>query len=241
LAETKETLLRVEDISAGYGRIEALHGVSLSVMRGEIVSLIGANGSGKSTLLKAVMGLLPISRGTIFFNCCDISRQSVESRVAHGIALVPEGRGVLAPMTVAENLALGAYHRRDDPDSDLNAVFVRFPILKEKIKQTAGNLSGGQQQMLAVGRAIMASPQLLLMDEPSLGLSPIVTSELFEAFVQMKKEGFTILLAEQNAKKALQCADRGYVFEIGRVIMEGTSDELQGNSIVQKAYLGLSS
>jgi len=238
LAGNETPLLAVDQVHVFYGRIEALKGVSLEVDRGEFVTLIGANGSGKSTTLKAILGLQPASRGSISFLGREITRTAVESIVTRGIALVPEGRGSLAGMNVAENLELGAYHRRDDTGPDLEKVFQRFPVLAQKQHQLAGSLSGGEQQMLAIARAMMAAPKLLMMDEPSLGLAPIVVGNLFKTITGLRDEGFTILLAEQNAAKALQSADRGYVFETGRIALEGRVEDLRSDPNVRRAYLG---
>jgi len=231
-------MLKVENLSVSYDRIEALRQVSLQIEKGELIALIGANGSGKSTTLKAILGLKQANRGTIIFMGRDITKRSVENIVASGIALVPEGRGILQLMTVSENLDLGAYHRKDDISKDLKAVFDRFAVLHERRNQLAGTLSGGEQQMLAIARAMMASPRLLMMDEPSLGLAPLIVTHLFGTIVELKKDGYTILLAEQNVGKALRCADRSYVFEVGKIVLEGAAQELINNEMVRQAYLG---
>ena len=231
-------LLHINSISVSYGRIDALRDVNIHIKQGEFVTLIGANGSGKSTLLKAILGLQRASKGSIMFMGRDITRSSTESIVAQGISLVPEGRGVLPLMTVEENLELGAYHLKGNIGDKLEAVFARFPILRERRAQKAGTLSGGQQQMLAIARGMIATPKILMMDEPSLGLAPIIVTELFNTIGKLKREGFTILLSEQNALKALAYADRGYVFEVGSVVLEGTAQELIDNAQVRAAYLG---
>jgi branched-chain amino acid transport system ATP-binding protein len=238
LAQNKSHLLEVKGLTVHYGNILALEGVDLEVQRGEIVTLIGANGAGKSTFLKAILGVQRASQGTIRFRGDDITRTPTDKIVASGIAIVPEGRGVIAEMSVIENLELGAYHRTDEIGSSLKTIFDRFPILQERKHQHAGTLSGGQQQMLAICRAMMAKPSLIMMDEPSLGLAPILVKTLFETISQLREEGQTILLAEQNARMALRIADRGYVFKKGRVVLSGTEKDLTDNEEVQQAYLG---
>jgi branched-chain amino acid transport system ATP-binding protein len=238
LAQKRGNILKVENLSASYGRVSAIRQVSLEVNEGELVALIGANGAGKSTLISAVLGIAPVKSGTIRFMGQDITGKSTDSIVASGIAVVPEGRGLLPLMTVLENLQLGAYHVKGDITRYLERAFDRFPVLAERKSQPAGTLSGGQQQMLALARALMSSPKLLMMDEPSLGLAPLAVNELFEMIDDLKKEGQTILLSEQNARKALQYADRGYVFEVGNIVLEGTAQELTGNPQVRYAYLG---
>ena len=231
-------LLRVKDLSISYGNIIAIREINLKVEKGEIVTLIGANGAGKSTLVKGILGIQRPSRGSISFLGQDITWTTVDRIVASGIVLVPEGRGIVMEMTVMENLELGAYHRREGVLVSMEQVFEQFPILRERKHQKAGLLSGGQQQMLAIGRALMADPVLIMMDEPSLGLAPILVHQVFEIIAGLKKSGHTILLAEQNARKAVQIADRGYVFEKGRIILEGPSQDLIHNEMVSKAYLG---
>lgn len=238
MAQKRGNILKVENLSASYGRVSAIRQVSLEVNEGELVALIGANGAGKSTLISAVLGIAPVKSGTIRFMGQDITGKSTDSIVASGIAVVPEGRGLLPLMTVLENLQLGAYHVKGDITRYLERAFDRFPVLAERKSQPAGTLSGGQQQMLALARALMSSPKLLMMDEPSLGLAPLAVNELFEMIDDLKKEGQTILLSEQNARKALQYADRGYVFEVGNIVLEGTAQELTGNPQVRYAYLG---
>jgi branched-chain amino acid transport system ATP-binding protein len=238
LVQSEASILKIESLSVSYGNIRAITQVSLEVQLSETVAIIGANGSGKSTLLAAVIGIQHPDSGTILFNGNNITGRPTESIVASGISLIPEGRGVLTTMTVEENLLLGAYHVKGDITKRLDQTFQLFPVLRERRKSPAGTLSGGQQQILSIGRALMASPKLLMMDEPSLGLAPLMIKELFDLIAELKKEGQTILLAEQNARKALQCADRAYVFESGRVLMQGTSQELVNNPKVRQAYMG---
>lgn len=233
-----DNILKVDDLSVSYGQISALRQVSLEVNRGEIVALLGANGAGKSTLLAAIVGVVHAQSGRILFKGQDITHKPSDTIVASGLAIVPEGRGMLPLMTVMENLQLGAYHARGSFSDRVNWVFDRFPILRERKKQQAGTLSGGEQQMLAIGRALMSEPELLLMDEPSLGLAPLVVNNVFEIMEGLKKEGYTMLLAEQNARKALRCADRGYVFDVGRIVLEGTANRLASDPALHGAYLG---
>jgi branched-chain amino acid transport system ATP-binding protein len=234
----KNNILKVEDISVSYGPVRALRHVSLEVNEGELVALIGANGAGKSTLLETVLGINRVDSGTIRFMEEDITRTPTERIVASGICLIPEGRGILPLMTVLENLQLGAYHLKADVNQYLAGVSHRFPVLGERSKQMAGTLSGGEQQMLSVGRGLMSSPKLMMLDEPSLGLSPVAVAELFKIIVDLNKEGYTILLSEQNARKALQYAHRGYVFETGSIVLSGTAQELASDPRVRQAYLG---
>ncbi|MGX9136497.1 ABC transporter ATP-binding protein [Rummeliibacillus sp. JY-2-4R] len=233
-------MLKVNDINVFYGNIQALKGVSLEVNEGEIVTLIGANGAGKSTLLKTLSGLLKPKQGTIEYLGNSISGKPAQAIVKAGISQVPEGRRVFANMTVEENLELGAYLRNDRAEiaKDKERIFKIFPILLERRKQLSGTLSGGEQQMLAMGRAIMAKPKLLLLDEPSMGLAPIMVKTIFNTIEAISKEGTTILLVEQNAHMALSVADRAYVIETGRVVLSGTAKELQESEEVKAAYLG---
>jgi branched-chain amino acid transport system ATP-binding protein len=232
-------LLEVEDVHARYGAIEALRGVSLTVEDGEIVTLIGSNGAGKSTTLRAISGLTPASGGRIEFAGEDITRAPTEYIVGRGIALSPEGRHVFPRMTVRENLDLGA-HRRRGPEitEDLDRVFSLFPRLEERERQKAGMMSGGEQQMLAIGRALMARPRLLMLDEPSMGLAPILVERIYETIAEINRSGVTILLVEQNANYALDAAKRGYVLETGRVALANDSRALRDDPEVQRAYLG---
>ena len=233
-------LLEVNDIHAHYGGIQALGGVSLHVEEGEVVTLIGSNGAGKSTTLRAITGLTPASGGSIVVDGEDITRVPAHEVVRRGIALSPEGRHCFSRMTVRENLELGAHRRRRDPSVsvDMERVFDLFPRLKERQRQKAGTMSGGEQQMLAMGRALMASPKVLLLDEPSMGIAPILVQRIYETIEQINRDGMTILLVEQNANYALDVSRRGYVMETGRIVLEGDSDKLRTDPEVQRAYLG---
>ncbi len=240
MPETAETMLKVDHLSVNYGAIKAVRDVSFDLKKGEIVTLIGANGAGKSTILKTVSGLLHPASGDILFEGRSIAKMSAPKIVAEGISQVPEGRRIFAGMTVKENLQLGAYLRKDKDgiEKDMEAMFKRFPILKERLKQDAATLSGGEQQMLAMARALMARPKVLLLDEPSMGLAPIYIQEIFDIVKSINKEGMTVLLIEQNARQALSIADRGYVLASGEAKMSGTSHDLLNDPAVQKAYLG---
>jgi branched-chain amino acid transport system ATP-binding protein len=234
-------MLKVENLHVHYGGIHALRGISLEVPEGQIVALIGANGAGKSTTLRTISGIVRASAGRLLFEGQDISRLEAHEIVELGMAMVPEGRRVFTDMSVWENLYLGA-HTRTDPDGvqeDLEWIYSLFPILKERTSQSAGTLSGGEQQMLAVGRALMSRPRLLMMDEPSLGLAPILVQQVFGIIERIHREGRTILLIEQNARAALQVADYGYILETGEVVLEGPGQELAENDDVRKAYLGV--
>ena len=234
-------MLSVESVSAGYGKVMAIRDVSLKVDAGEIVVLLGANGAGKSTLLRTVSGLLKPATGRIILNSVDIGGMKPHRIVADGVVHVEEGRGILSRMTVLENLDMGSYLRKDTVaiKEDMEAVFEKFPVLKERQSQSAGSLSGGEQQMLAIGRALMARPKILLLDEPSHGLAPIFVSNIFSTIRHLAThDKYTILLVEQNANQALEIGDRGYVLETGRVVLEGTAKELSSNDEIQKAYLG---
>jgi branched-chain amino acid transport system ATP-binding protein len=232
-------LLEVQDIRARYGSIEALKGVSLSVEEGEVVTLIGSNGAGKSTTLRAISGLTPASAGSVRIGGEEITRVPAHEIVSRGIALAPEGRHCFPRMTVRENLDLGA-HRRRGPEvaQDLERVFELFPRLHERAKQKAGTVSGGEQQMLAIGRALMARPRLLMLDEPSMGIAPILVQRIYETIAEINRSGVTILLVEQNANYALDVSSRGYVLETGRVVLSGESASLRDDPEVQRAYLG---
>jgi branched-chain amino acid transport system ATP-binding protein len=236
-----EPLLEVDNIHTYYGNIHALKGVSLKVRKGEIVTLIGANGAGKTTTLRTISGLLKPRVGHVKFEGEDIGSYAAHELVYKGVAMVPEGRGVFAKLTVAENLDMGAFSRKDNDKirEDRNHVYELFPRLAERHRQVAGTLSGGEQQMLATGRAMMARPRLLLMDEPSMGLAPILVDGIFDAIEQINKEGTTILLVEQNASMALQIADRGYVLQTGEIVLSDRCSNLVKNSEIQKAYLGI--
>ena len=232
------SLLYIKDLKVSYGGIEAIKGISLNVEKGEIVTLIGANGAGKSTTLRAISGLVPIREGTITYDGQVISGQSPQKIVSEGIGMVPEGRRVFPNLTVLENLKVGAYLRKDDLTPDIEHVYQLFPRLKERSWQMAGTLSGGEQQMLAVGRAMMMRPKLMMMDEPSLGLAPLVIRDIFKIIQTLHDEGITILLVEQNANAALRIADSAYVLETGSITMHGTGRELLDNPQVKEAYLG---
>ena len=234
------SMLKVKDLKVNYGGIEALKGISFDVEQGQIVTLIGANGAGKSTTLRAISGLVKTASGAINFLGRDIIPFNAQQVVAEGIAMVPEGRRVFDNLTVKENLKIGAYLRkdRDEIESGIEDIYQRFPRLKEREWQLAGTLSGGEQQMLAVGRAMMARPKLLMMDEPSLGLAPLVVRDIFAIIRELKAEGITILLIEQNANAALRCADQAYVLETGRITMSGTGAQLLADQRVRDAYLG---
>ncbi len=231
--------LGVRGLRAGYGGIEVLHGVELTIEPGEIVALIGANGAGKTTLLKTVSGLIRPTGGRIEFEGREIARQPAHKTVEMGISQVAEGRAILKRMTVIENLRMGAHTRRDrEIESDVAAMLDKFPALGARRKQPAGTLSGGEQQMLAIGRALMARPRLLLLDEPSLGLAPMIVTQIFRTLRELREEGNTIFLVEQNARRALQLADRGYVLERGRIALEGAGERLLDDPEVQRTYLG---
>jgi branched-chain amino acid transport system ATP-binding protein len=253
-------ILEIQNLVVRYGAIEALHGISLHVDAGQIVCLIGANGAGKSSLLRCISGLIPASAGTIAYCCPDgneartstdrhaakapaeilLNRTAAHRIVARGISHVPEGRGIFADMSVQENLDLGAYLRRDRAEmaADLERVFTLFPRIKERKRQMAGTMSGGEQQMLAIGRALMSRPRVLLLDEPSLGLAPLLVEQIFRVIGEINRQGVTVLLVEQNAHMALQVAHHAYVLETGKVVMEGPAAQVRGNDQVRKAYLG---
>jgi branched-chain amino acid transport system ATP-binding protein len=236
-------VLRLRNVDAGYGKLSVLRRVSLHVSPGEIVTIVGANGAGKTTLLRTVAGLVRPRAGEISFDGADVTRLATERVVALGCSLVPEGRQVFAPMPVRENLLLGAHvqyarGRRAEVAEDLERVYGLFPILRQREHQLAGTLSGGEQQMLAIGRALMARPKLMMLDEPSMGLAPLVVKDIFAIVRRISEEGTTVLLVEQNARSALRLASRGYVLETGRIVLQGTADELLSNRDVQRAYLG---
>jgi branched-chain amino acid transport system ATP-binding protein len=236
-------VLKLQSVVTYYGRVLALRGVSLHVEPGEIVALVGPNGAGKTTVLNTISGIVGARSGKVVFDGRDITTKSPESLVRMGLTQVPEGRQLFADMTVYENLLLGAYRRSRASKmahlrEDLDRVYTMFPILKERMSQLAGTLSGGEQQMLAIGRSLMARPRMLLLDEPSMGLAPLVAKDIFKAIQDLRKDGVTVLIVEQNAKAALAIAKRTYVMETGRVVMEGLSSELSGNPEIQRAYLG---
>ena len=233
-----ENILKVNDLKVNYGGIEAVKGISFDVPRGEIVTLIGANGAGKSTTLKAIAGLVKPTAGSIEFEGDSITGKDSSDIVSRGITLVPEGRRVFSNMTVLENIKIGAYLRSDDLTDDINWVYDLFPRLKERSWQLDGTLSGGEQQMLAVARALMSRPQVIMMDEPSLGLAPLIVKGIFDIIKEINKRGVTVLLIEQNANMALKAANYAYVLETGKISMSGTGAELLVNEDVKKAYLG---
>ena len=233
------TMLVVDDVFSGYGKSQVLHGVSLSVDEGEIVALIGANGAGKTTLLKTISGLVQARSGTIRFQDTEIQNLSAHRIVESGVSQVAEGRAMLKRMTVLENLRIGAHVRKDkEVGQDIDQIFSKFPVLGERHNQLAGLLSGGEQQMLAIGRALMARPRILLLDEPSLGLAPMVVTEIFRTLRALRDDEKTIFLVEQNARRALQVADRGYVLERGQITLEGTGQRLLNDATIQQTYLG---
>jgi branched-chain amino acid transport system ATP-binding protein len=234
-------LLELENVTLLYGRIQALHGISLTVGEGEIVALIGANGAGKSTTMRAISGLRPVAEGSIRFDGQDITKLRADLRVVRGVSQSPEGRGIFPGMTVRENLEMGAYTRRNrvEINQDMERAFTLFPRLKEREKQVGGTLSGGEQQMLAVGRALMSRPKLLLLDEPSMGLAPMLIQQIFDIIVEINQQGTTVLLVEQNAQQALSRAHRAYVLETGRIVKSGTGAELLHDPAVKDAYLGV--
>lgn len=234
-------LLEVNNIHCYYGNIHALKGLSIHVEEGEIVSLIGGNGAGKTTTLRAISGLLPPRMGSITLDGQDTSVYKAHQLVSQGIAMVPEGRGVFSKLTVLENLEMGAYHRKDKDgiEQDLRHIYEIFPRLEERKNQVAGTLSGGEQQMLATGRALMSRPSLLLMDEPSMGLAPVLVEAIFTTIEEINKNGTTVLLVEQNAHMALQIANRGYVLQTGEIVLQDTAEALRKNEMVQKVYLGI--
>jgi branched-chain amino acid transport system ATP-binding protein len=231
-------LLQLEDLSVAYGQVEAVRGVTLAVPEGSLVALIGANGAGKSSTLAAVSGLVRPAGGRVRFAGQDITSWPSHRRVADGIVQVPEGREILVSMSVRENLELGAWHQRDDLGARIDEVVAGFPVLAQRMSLSAGSLSGGEQQMLAIARALLARPRVLLMDEPSMGLAPMLVDEVFDVIDRIRHDGTTVLLVEQNAHRALAAADHGYVMETGEIVLDGPADELLSNSRVIEAYLG---
>lgn len=233
-------MLEIKDLEVYYGVIQAIKGISFEVNEGEVIALIGANGAGKTTILHTISGLITPKRGSVSFEGKEITKTPAHKIVEAGIAQVPEGRRVFASLSVLQNLRLGAYTRKNKQEIEqtLQMVYSRFPRLEERKNQPAGTLSGGEQQMLAMGRALMSEPRILLMDEPSMGLSPIFANEIFDIIQKVSEAGTTVLLVEQNAKKALSIADRGYVLETGRIVLEGKASELMNDESVKKAYLG---
>lgn len=233
-------MLKTENLEVSYGMIRAIKGISFEVNRGEIIALIGANGAGKTTILHTVTGLVQAKAGKIMFNGQDLLKTPAHKIVGMGIAHVPEGRRIFGELTVYENLVMGAFTRKDKNEikDSFEMVYTRFPRLKERRNQIAGTLSGGEQQMLAMGRALMSKPEIILLDEPSMGLSPLYVSEIFDIIKEINKSGTTVLLVEQNAKKALAIANRAYVLETGNMVLEGDAQELMNNESIKKAYLG---
>ncbi len=234
----QNNILKVEDLSVSYGHIKALEGVNIEVGKGEIVVLVGSNGAGKTSIMETILGVnIPVS-GRITFKGKDISGVPVDRNVRSGLTLVPEGRGVFSTMSVLDNLLLGAHHSLKGSDKKLDLAFDAFPVLGERRSQVAGTLSGGERQMLAIARALMSSPDMIMVDEPSIGLAPIIVNDIFDILVNLNKEGYSILLSEQNVYKALKCAHRGYVLETGSVVKEGTSETLLNDPAIREAYLG---
>lgn len=233
-------MLQIKDLQVYYGVIQAIKGISFEVNEGEIIALIGANGAGKTTILHTVSGLIPAKTGSVEFEGKELTKTAPHKIVQMGMAHVPEGRRVFQELTVFENLKLGAYTRKDkaEIEQSLKMVYERFPRLEERKKQVAGTLSGGEQQMLAMGRALMSKPKIILMDEPSMGLSPLLVSEIFDIIKSINESGTTVLLVEQNAKKALSIADRAYVLETGNIVLEGAAKDLMNDDSIKKAYLG---
>ena len=233
-----KNILEVRDLSVSYGGIRAVKGISFEVPEGQVVTLIGANGAGKSSTLRSIVGLEKPAGGSILFEGQELSHMGTEQIVTTGITLVPEGRRVFPNLSVLENLKIGAYQRKDSLEEDIQWIYGLFPRLQEHSWQMAGTLSGGEQQMLAIGRALMSNPRLLLLDEPSLGLAPIIIQQIFDTIEQLREQGMTIFLVEQNANQALKLADRGYVLENGHVVLSDTGDALLANEAVRSAYLG---
>lgn len=233
-------MLEIKDLEVYYGVIQAIKGVSFEVNQGEVIALIGANGAGKTTILQTITGLLSPKKGSVIFEGQDLTKIPAHKIVSLGMAHVPEGRRVFSDLSVLENLKMGAFTRKDknEINESLQKVYARFPRLEERKNQRAGTLSGGEQQMLAMGRALMSNPKIILMDEPSMGLSPILVNEIFDIIQSVSKSGTTVLLVEQNAKKALSIADRAYVLETGNIVLEGSSGDLLNNDSIKKAYLG---
>lgn len=234
-------MLNIEKISASYGDLRVLFDFSMHIDEGEVVCLVGSNGAGKTTLLRIISGLMPVTSGKITFQGCDLLTQKAYKRAELGIAHIPQGRGILGTFTVKENLIMGAYAKNVRPnfEKNLHKVYKNFPILEERTNQMAGTLSGGQQQMLAIGRALMMEPKFLMIDEPSLGLAPIMVEEVFNIIKEVAAQGMSIFIVEQNLMQALSIADRGYVLEVGKLALEGKSDDLLNNDKVRKAYLGI--
>ncbi|MBN2048920.1 MAG: ABC transporter ATP-binding protein [Spirochaetales bacterium] len=231
-------ILQVQGLEVSYGHIQALKGLDLEIMKGEIVVLVGANGAGKTTLMETILGVNKVGKGDILYKGKSILGKPADKNVRDGMFLVPEGRGVFAWMTVKDNLLLGAHHNIRQADEKMKAVFESFPVLSERRDQVAKTLSGGERQMLAIARALMSSPELIMIDEPSIGLAPIIVNDIFEIIVNLNRQGYSILLSEQNVYKALKCAHRGYVLETGNLVLSGTAEELLNNPGIREAYLG---
>ena len=236
--KTDGTILQVKELEVSYGHIQALKGIDLEIKKGEIVVLVGANGAGKTTLMETVLGVNRVQHGDILFKGQSILGKPTDKNVRDGMFLVPEGRGVFASMTVTDNLLLGAHHNLKDADTKMKLVFESFPILAERRDQVAKTLSGGERQMLSIARALMSSPELIMIDEPSIGLAPIIVNDIFEIITRLNKEGYSILLSEQNVYKALKCSHRGYVMETGNIVLSGTAEELLNDPGIREAYLG---
>jgi branched-chain amino acid transport system ATP-binding protein len=238
LGQTSGALLSVRDLSVSYGHIRALRNINLEVRKGEIVVLLGSNGAGKTTVIEAILGVHVPDSGTVVFKGRDITGKPVDKNVRSGITLVPEGRGVFTAMSVLDNLLLGAHHEMKGAQKKLNFVFDAFPVLGQRNNQLAGTLSGGERHMLAIARSLMSTPQMIMVDEPSIGLAPIVMNTIFDILINLNKEGYAILLSEQNVYKALKIAHRGYVLETGRVVKEGRAEALLNDPAIREAYLG---
>jgi branched-chain amino acid transport system ATP-binding protein len=236
--ERKNNILEIENLSVSYGPIKAVRKVNLAINEGECVAIIGANGAGKTSLLKAILGINRSDEGIIYFLGKDITRKATDKIVSSGLCLIPEGHVIFSSMTVLENLQLGAYHNLEEFNENLEKVYNYFPILRDRSDQIAGTLSGGEQQMLSMGRALMSKPRLILVDEPSLGLAPKIVTDIFNIILELNREGYSILLAEQNAKKALECSNRCYVMKTGEIAMSGISVEIMNNPKIRQAYLG---
>lgn len=238
MAHKNNILLKVKDLSVSYGMVKALKEVSIELAAGEFIALVGANGSGKSTMLETLIGFHKPDQGSIYFNGEDITSLPTYTVVTKGMALCPEGRGVLPQMSVYDNILLGAYHNRSNIKKSMELALSLFPILSDRMQQMAGTLSGGQQQMLSIARALMANPKLLILDEPSLGLAPLLVNDILETVKKLSTEGYSILLSEQNVKKSLDYASRAYVFDTGKIVLSGSAEELKKNPAVVDAYLG---
>lgn len=238
MADKVDNILKINSYSMAYGPVKVLNNINFELKKGECVTLIGANGAGKSTLLRSILNLHRATSGSIFFYDVDITHIATDKIVGMGICLIPEGHGIFRSLTVLENLQLGAYHNAEDTEVNLSLVYDVFPVLRDRRKQQSGTLSGGEQQMLSIGRALMAKPMLIMVDEPSLGLAPKMVASLFSIISNLNDKGYTILLAEQNVKKSLEIADRGYVLELGNIVLTGDSNDLIQNERIQQAYLG---